>query len=231
VFPSDAIKRARSNVSAESEHRRGSRAQIVTTVLVLIIFQLPLAGWVMPGECFAAQVGRESVFWALTLILVAYILLVERRRLSSIGLKRPTWKAVAFGLGGASVMIAGFVFIYLVIFPALGFPMNEAQMSALKLTPLWFRVLLVVRAAVFEEIYYRGFAIERLTELTSFRWLASLISAAAFTFAHLTYWGWAHLIVAGFGGAVLTGLYLLRRDLSANMIAHLVTDGAGFLLG
>jgi hypothetical protein len=37
--------------------------------------------------------------------------------------------------------------------------------------------------------------------------------------------------VAGFGGAILTGLYLLRRDLGSNMIAHFLTDGVGFLLG
>jgi len=73
--------------------------------------------------------------------------------------------------------------------------------------------------------------IERLAELTRLRWLAALISLTAFTLAHLSYWGWSHLIIAGFGGAVLTGLYLLRRDLTSNMIAHFVTDGVGFLVG
>ena len=104
-------------------------------------------------------------------------------------------------------------------------------MSAVKASPLWFRILLVTRAAVFEEAYYRGFAIERLAEITGFRWLAGLISLAGFTFAHLSYWGWSHLIIAAFGGAVLTGLYLFRRDLGANMIAHFVTDGVAFLVG
>ena len=87
----------------------------------------------------------------------------------------------------------------------------------------------MARAVVYEEIFYRGFAIERLTELTRLRWLAELISFTAFTFAHLSYWGWAHLMVAAFGGAVLTALYLLRRDLSANILAHFLTDGVGFL--
>jgi len=45
------------------------------------------------------------------------------------------------------------------------------------------------------------------------------------------YWGWTHLIVAGYGGLVLTALYLLRRDLAANMLAHWLTDAVGFLLG
>jgi membrane protease YdiL (CAAX protease family) len=89
---------------------------------------------------------------------------------------------------------------------------------------------LVTRAAVFEELFYRGFAIERVAELSGRRWLAALVSLALFTSAHLDYWGWTHLIVACSGGLVLTALYLLRRDLVTNMLAHWLTDVVGFLL-
>ena len=118
----------------------------------------------------------------------------------------------------------------MVIFPALGLSMNEATTIAVKAMPLWFRVILILRAAVFEEIFYRGFVIERLTELTRLRWLAALISLTAFTQAHLSGWGWAHLMIAGFGGIALTVLYLLRRDLASNIVAHLLTDAVGFLV-
>jgi len=37
---------------------------------------------------------------------------------------------------------------------------------------------LILRAAVFEEIFYRGFVIERLTEFAGHRWLAALMSVA-----------------------------------------------------
>jgi len=41
----------------------------------------------------------------------------------------------------------------------------------------------------------------------------------------------AQLVVAGYGGAILTALYLWRRrKLSANIVAHWIGDGAGFLL-
>lgn len=226
-----AITQASSEVTGKDHGPHGSRLRQAVTILVLIILQLPLAGYLAPGEGLGAQVRREAIFWALTFSLLVYVRVAERRPLSSIGLKQPTLKSVCFGVAGALVLVAGFAFIYMIIFPALGLPMNESQMAVVKSMPLWFRFLLVVQAAAFEEIYYRGFAIERLTELTGFRWLASLISLAAFTFAHLAYWGWAHLIVAAFGGAVLTVLYLFRRDLACNMLAHLITDGVGFLLG
>ncbi len=205
--------------------------KVLGTISILVIFQLPLGRYLAPGNTFGAQVGGEGVFWGLTLLLLFYVLYIERRPLSSIGLTQPTWKSFVFGVAGAFAMVAGMAFIYMILFPMLGLSTNEPTMVAVKAMPLWFRVLLILRAAVFEEIYYRGFMIERLSEITRIRWLAASISLIAFTFAHLSGWGWAHLMVAAFGGAILTGLYLLRRDLACNMVAHFLTDAVGFLLG
>ena len=229
MYSRKTVEQANGEMSAKAEHRRNSRMWVVTTALVLVIFQLPL-GHLVRGENLAAQAGREVIFWALTLILVSYILLIERRPLSSIGLKWPTWKSVVFGLISAVVMVGGSVIIYLVVFPALGLQANEGGLQVLQSMPFWFQTALIVRAAVFEELYYRGFAIERLMEITGFRWLAPLISLAAFTFAHLNYWGWANLIAIAFEGAILTALYLFRRDLASNMIAHFFVNAASFLL-
>lgn len=212
--------------------RRSSHTLTVATILLLIVFQLPIVGWLVPGSSFRALVGGECVYWAIAAILVAYVLFIERRPLSSIGLKKPTWKNAGLGFAGAAVMIGGAVLLYAVIFPALGLQLNQAAagLSALQSMPRWFQILLAARAAVFEEIFYRGFAIERISEITGIRWLAALISLAAFTYAHLSYWGWIQLIVVAFQGAALTALYLFRRDLGATMIAHFVTDIASFLL-
>lgn len=203
----------------------------IAAILLMIVLQLPIGGYLIPGTSLGAQIGREAIFWALTWILIGYVLFVERRSISSVSLKRPAWNSLVFGLTAAVAMIAGMALIYIVIFPALGLSSSEDGLIAVKALPVWFRIMLIFRAAVFEELYFRGFMIERLTEITGFRSLAASVSLAAFTFAHLDYWGWPHLIVAGFGGAILTGLYLWRRDLSSNMIAHFLTDAVGFLIG
>jgi len=199
-------------------------------IAVLALLQLPWPSWLFPSESLSAQALRELVFWLMTVLLLAYVLLVERRPLRSIGLVRPTWKSLAWGVGGAVVTVAGAAFFYLVIVPALGLSAAEKQMGEVMALPLWFLLGLVTRAAVFEELCYRGFAIERIAELSGRRWLAALASLALFTFAHLAFWGWTHLIIAGYGGLVLTALYLLRRDLASNMLAHWLTNGIGFLL-
>src|SRR5262245_4975534 len=181
------------------DHRLGA-------IAVLILLQLPWPGWLFPRESLSAQALRELVFWLMTALLLAYVLFGEQRPLRSIGLVKPDWKSLAWGVGGAAMTVAGLAFIYLVIFPALGAPADEKQMGEVKALPLWFRIGLVTRAAVFEELYYRGFAIERIAELCGRRWLAALVSLTAFTFAHLGYWGWTHLIIAAYGGLVLTAL-------------------------
>jgi uncharacterized protein len=230
MFAKEVAPQAPTTVPDRSPVPR-SMARSAGAAALLVILSLPIPGWLVHGESLSAQAWRELVFWALTLVLLAYVLLVERRPLSSIGLKRPNWKTAAFGALGAIVMVGGMAFIYLVVYPALGLSPSEPGMAAVTALPFWLRVMIVVRAAVFEEIYFRGFAIERLTDILGSRWGAAAISFVAFTAEHLGYWGWAHLMIAGFGGIILTGLYLWRRDLGANIIAHLLTDAVGFLLG
>ncbi|MBI3676554.1 MAG: CPBP family intramembrane metalloprotease [Proteobacteria bacterium] len=172
---------------------------------------------------------HEWFWWGLLAVVLFYVLLVEARPLSSIGFKRPGW-GVLWAVPVGILLVAGIVAIYAVVFPALHLEANVNAGKAIMAQPFWFRFLLVTRAAFMEETLFRGYGIERLDELTGNRWLAGLLTWAAFTLAHLSTWGWAQLIVAGWGGLVLTALYLWRRNLPTNMLAHWITDAAGFLL-
>jgi len=174
--------------------------------------------------------GNEVLFWVLVAAALLYVKFIERRPFASIGIRPPGIVDMLLAIVVGVAMVAGIVFIYSVIFPVLHLTMNAGVMNRLLAAPFWYRFLLVTRAAVSEEILFRGYPIERLEELTGRRWLAALLSCAAFTYAHLASWGAAQLIIAGFGGLLLTALYLWRRNLWANMLAHFIADGAGFLL-
>jgi uncharacterized protein len=214
----------------ESLASRRSLTTTIATVILLIALNVPFTDLVARGNTFAATLEREAAYWLATAFILVYVCFVERRPLASIGLKLPTWKSFVWGALAALVTIASMAGIYLVLFPVLHLSENAAAMASITHLAPWLNALIIARAAVFEEVFYRGFTIERITELTHLRWLAAVISLATFTYAHLSYWGWSHLIVAGFGGLVLTGLYLWRRDLVSNMIAHFLTDYIGFLL-
>jgi membrane protease YdiL (CAAX protease family) len=141
----------------------------------------------------------------------------------------PGIRGVLIAIPAGVVMLAGLAAIYYVLFPALHLSEGQ-QMNQLIATPFWWRFISVIRAAVGEEVLFRGYAIERLQELTGSRTVAAVLSCAVFSLAHVGPWGWSHLLIAGFGGVMLTALYLWRRNLWVNIIAHFIVDGVAVLL-
>jgi membrane protease YdiL (CAAX protease family) len=203
---------------------------IVGLLLSLGVALLPLGPWGKAYSGLGKLLGGEVLWWVAVVILLLYVAFVERRPFSSIGFRRPRTLDILIAIVAGVLLVAGIVFIYAVVFPLLHLQMNAGEMKSLLSTPFWYRFLLVTRAAVAEELLFRGYPIPRLSELAGSRWIAALLSWAAFTYAHLASWGAAQLIVAGYGGVVLTILFLWRRNLWANMLAHWIGDGAGFLL-
>jgi membrane protease YdiL (CAAX protease family) len=204
----------------------------MTTILGLLLWLaaglLPIGTWAR--RLSGAEWGTQVVWWVLFVAVCAYVLLVERRPLSSIGFTRPGWLDITLGVITALVMAAGIVFIWSVIFPLLHLQLNTGQMNTLLDQPFWYRLLVVTTAAVVEETLFRGYPIGRIGEWSGSRALGGVITWLAFTYAHLGGWGWAHLLVAGFAGLLLTILFLWRGNLWANILAHWLTDAAAFLL-
>jgi uncharacterized protein len=95
--------------------------------------------------------------------------------------------------------------------------------------PLWLVFFIVIRAGVVEELFYRGYAIERLQAVGLNEYLAATIPLFIFSLGH---WrgGWANVVIAFALGAVLSASYLWRRDLIANMIGHFAVDFLGVIL-
>jgi len=207
------------------------RNQIVAGLLLSLGgANLPLGAWGERLRVFGPLLGHEVLWWALVAVILLYVSLVERQPLPSIGFRRfGIWGVLSAILAGV-LMVVGIVLIYSVVFPTLHLQMNTRQMSHLLATPFWYRLMLVTRAAFAEETLFRGYPIERLKEITGSNPVAGIVSWAAFTIAHLNSWGWAQLLVAGFGGVILTVLYLWRRNLWVNIIAHWIADGSGFLM-
>jgi membrane protease YdiL (CAAX protease family) len=178
------------------------------------------------AETSARVVWGTVVHWANFAALIAVVLLVEHQRLTSIGLRPLTWWTIPLGL------VAG-----LLIIPISGFLASavgasaDAHFTAFLLSlPFATRLILVVTAGVFEETLYRGYALERLASLFGNKWLAGAVTVAFFTLAHLPAMGLAHLLPVFIVSVLITLLYLWRRDLVVNVIAHATIDGVALLL-
>jgi membrane protease YdiL (CAAX protease family) len=122
------------------------------------------------------------------------------------------------------------MFSYAVLFPILGLSLNRQAVASVTHVPLWLQTLTMVRAGVVEEILFRGYLLERLATITRKRQVGAILSAVYFIAVHIGSWGYAQLIVVSFGAIILTALYLFRRDLICNMLAHGFTDFIGFML-
>lgn len=208
---------------------RRSTLAIIALLLILLIPGLPISKWEDEFAGIGHLVAYEIIWWILTFSVLIYVRKVEARPLSSIGFR--TFRAwdVPLGLAAGFLMLTGIAGIYYGLLPMLHLSEGQ-QVNQLLMTPLWWRIASVVRAGIGEEVLFRGYAIERGRELFGSMRIASTLSWLVFTVEHVSTWGWSHLIIAGFGGLLLTLLYVWRRSLWINIIAHVVVDGASVLL-
>ena len=172
-----------------------------------------------PPYSFAAAFWRESLNWVCAIALLFIIRLGERLPFRSVGIGRATIKS-SLAWGGIIAVVCGVLGFAIA---ALTHYNGGSSGAALAKLPLWLTTLIVLRAGVLEELFYRGYAIERLVGLGLNRFWAGLIPLLIFGVAHWT-GGWANIVIALVLGAALTFFYLWRRDLVANMIGHFLVD-------
>ncbi|HWD48611.1 MAG TPA: type II CAAX endopeptidase family protein [Rhizomicrobium sp.] len=178
---------------------------------------------------FGPLIGGDVLWWALFIAIIAYVMFVERLPLSSIGFRMPgVWDIVLGVIAGIAIFM-GTGIIFQFVLPAMHISVDR-QLQTVVAAPLWFRILNVTRAAVVEETAFRGYGYERLNEWSGSALLAGFITWVLFTMAHLSSWGWGQVIIAAYGGLVLTLLFMWRRNLWPNIIAHWMADGSAFIL-
>jgi membrane protease YdiL (CAAX protease family) len=172
-----------------------------------------------PSLTFTAAIWKESLIWLCAIALLVVIRRGERLPLTSIGVGTSRWwKSILWGLviavtcalvGGTLAALTGY-----------GHGPGSAAFEKL---PLWLITLIVFRAGVVEEFFYRGYAIERLQAAGLNRYWAAAIPLVIFALGHWT-GGMANILIALALGGILAGFYLWRRDLIANMIGHFAVD-------
>jgi membrane protease YdiL (CAAX protease family) len=186
-------------------------------VIDLTLLQRRALGWV--------------VLWGLTLALLAMLAFGEKRSPGVIGLGRFTGMSLVGGLLAGVLAIMAYPLCALLL-GLIGVHSQAAAtgVAALGALPLWARLLTLATAGVCEEVLYRGYPITRLKELTGSHVAAVIIPFVVFVALHAPSWGLAHLLYVSVVAAIMTALFLWRRDLWSNIIAHLVTDAVPLLL-
>lgn len=218
-------------LSMKQDAGRGRSAPlaIIGVALAVAGISAPVAQEIIRGQDIVASVVREMLVWGLVAVVLLWVTQVEQLPLSSIGFRRLDGKSLRLALLAGAMVSAVMIVDLMVVLPRLGISAPEQVRQGILARPLWFRILVVTRAAVAEEIVFRGYAIERLEYLTRSRVAALLISSIAFGVAHLRGWGAVQIIPTAIAGLIFGVLYLVRRNLPANVVAHFFTDAWGFL--
>ena len=172
-----------------------------------------------PTLTTGSAIVKETLLWMSAVALLIIIRRGERLPFSSIGLGASRWwKSILWGL--VIAVVSGVVGGVLAALTGYGHGPGSAAFEKL---PLWLITLIVLRAGVVEELFYRGYAIERLQAVGLKPVWAAGIPLIIFAFGHWT-GGVANIVIALVLGAILAAFYLWRRDLVANMIGHFMVD-------
>ena len=196
--------------------------------LVLALFAIPL----VVGIFNVLQIPvitrnvlvRELAIFAFAALLAFIIRKKENLGWSSVGLQRPPlgntllWVLITLGCVAVALALA-FGGIKLMHWP-FGSGPGAAAFAAL---PLWVVLIVVIRAGFVEEFFYRGYVLERLSSMTGSMRLAVAISLTLFAIFHYRQ-GWAGILIALLTGAVLTWVYLRKRNLWIGIITHFLVD-------
>ena len=217
------------SLSAPRSQRARARARAWVTALVGIgLAWSPM--WLPPTLHAAgadprpllAAIGlagpAASIFWSLlaTALVLAWVFGVERRGLSSLRIVRPTGKDLEWALilfGGAMA----WSWLAQLFRPQTAPDSGSATIAAL---PVLTVVAMIVSAAICEEILFRGYPLERLTQLTRRRWVAVATTLPFFVVPHLFTFGPEWMLYHASGTVAIYVLYLWRRNLVACMVLH-----------
>src|SRR5436189_3605690 len=132
-------------------------AGLLVSLFAMVAIRYAFAFFV-PEITFASAILKETLIWASAAALLFIIRCGEHLSFRSIGLGTCRWwKSIAWGLVIAIVsagVVGGLAYL-------TGYGHGPGSAAFEKL-PLWLITVIVLRAGVVEELFYRGYAIERL---------------------------------------------------------------------
>ncbi len=181
--------------------------------------------WAYPGDLTDSLVaGKELLILLAAGALILLVLNGEKRGLSSVGLHHKHWgKSLLWSLLLLGIcIVAGLACLF--VLNALGGSFGESEeASRYDSISLWTMTLVVVRAGVVEELFYRGYIMERLEELTG-SWVAYfLLPLLIFALLHFRQ-GIGGIAISFVLGGIFAFFYWKKRDLKATIIAHFLID-------
>ena len=163
------------------------------------------------------------MMWLLVLSILVITRHGENLTLSSLGLNWPT-RGMVFQAIGIGLLLMLTVPI-LSIFASSVIPGEGSSVETVTQIPWWLMLCSVLTAGITEEILFRGYALERLENLTGNKLFSSVIALIFFVLVHTGGWNMAHVVgVVMPLGIALILLYWWKRNTVMLMIIHVIIN-------
>jgi membrane protease YdiL (CAAX protease family) len=207
-----------------------ARVHLIGIVVVLGV-EYVLRNVLIPSDPAEASIlVCLTVEWLIAIGLLAYwIPRVEGEDLASVGIGRFRWRylgvgTAAYALSMILMMIGGFAL------ETVG--MESTRVLASKVDPYGILTIvgLFLTGTIVEEVFYRGYLIERVIRVTGARWLGAGVSWLTFTFVHLRFFGIGPTLQISILSAALVLLYIRERSIWPCVVAHGLNGVFGYFL-
>jgi hypothetical protein len=196
------------------------------TIFFAVLYAFRLVGIEqLKGLTWAAIFGQFIAYGVSLGVIALFLPAIAQRPLSALGLRRPRWSDIGWGIVGALAMAligtaTGIVQEY--VFHLKADEVQVHQLRAAHGSVVFAIVFLAcVAAPFFEEIVFRGFVFNALLRYVPV-WAAVLLSALVFGGIHYLPGNGGVIIPLAATGVVLALVYYRTGSLVASMITHAV---------
>jgi len=176
-----------------------------------------ITAWELTGTGFKIAAVAAIVF---------IVVCAEQRSLESIGWRTSGAKDVVLGVAAFVATQAVILLTVYLAEKALPGALAETRAGGAMYAglPLPLNLLDSICSGVAEEIGFRGYALERLSEITGSRWLGAGIPYVIEVLCHAPVWGFHGMLLKAPPLLILVLLYLWQRSLPACILAHVLSD-------
>jgi membrane protease YdiL (CAAX protease family) len=220
---------------SKNEKDKGKRLskKSIFTVGLIIVFgvEFVLRDFLLPANASDISVGLALVGEWVTLAFLVFLWVpkVEKKNWKSFGFGRFKLRHLKWGvLVYLLVIVASSISSYLLGY--VGLPSLRSLQPMLEGYGLITLFGLFLTGTFLEEVFYRGYLIERMTILTKHRWIAGVSSWLLFTLVHLKFFGLGATIDASVISAALVLLYLKEKSIWPCIVLHGINDVLAFII-
>jgi membrane protease YdiL (CAAX protease family) len=232
---SSKIEKTFTEQSSQNEKNADTRLSKKWTYAVglTIVFgvEFILRDFLLPENAHNVSIGLALVGEWVTLSFLVFLWIpkIEKRNMASIGLgkfkrRHLIWGVLVYLLVLVASSLSGFVL------QSVGLPSLRSLQPLIKENGFATLFGLFLTGTFLEEVFYRGYLIERVTILTKHRWAAAFMSWVLFMLVHLKFFGVGPTIDTSIISAALVMLYLKEKSIWPCIVVHGINDALAFLI-